>query len=133
EAVGLELDALLLRLSARADQFVGLDDVADLVLRMAAGIGHDDVVHHPTVLHFAVRRLDEAEVVDPRVGRERGDKADVRTFRRLNRANAPVVRWMDVADLEPRALTRQTAGPERRKSTLVRDFGERVRLVHELR
>ena len=40
---------------------------------------------------------------------------------------------MDVAHLEARALARETAGPERRETTLVRDLGERVRLVHELR
>ena len=41
EAVGLELDALLLRPAVGADQLVGLDDVADLVLRVAAGVGDD--------------------------------------------------------------------------------------------
>jgi hypothetical protein len=40
---------------------------------------------------------------------------------------------VDVADLEARALARETAGSERRETTLVRDLGERVGLVHELR
>ena len=91
------------------------------------------VVGDPAVLHLAVRRLDEAELVDARVARQRRDQADVRTFRRLNRADAPVVRRVDVADLEPGALARQTAGPERRETPLVRDLRERVGLVHELR
>ena len=133
EAVRLELDALLLRPAVGADELVGLDDVADLVLRIAARVGDDHVVDHAAVLDLAVRRLDEAEVVDARVGRERRDQADVRTFRRLNRADAPVVRRMHVAHLEARALARQTAGPERREPPLVRDLRERVRLVHELR
>ena len=115
EAVGLELDALLLRPAVGADDLVGLDDVADLVLRVAAGVGDDHVVDDAAVLDLAVRRLDEAEVVDPRVARQRRDQADVRTFRRLNRADAPVVRRVDVAHLEPRALARQTARPERRE------------------
>ena len=38
-----------------------------------------------------------------------------------------------VAHLEAGALARETAGAERRETTLVRDLGERVRLVHELR
>ena len=82
---------------------------------------------------LAVRRLDEAELVDARVGRERRDEADVRTFRRLDRADAAVVRRVHVAHLEARALAGETAGPEGREAPLVRDLGERVRLVHELR
>ena len=78
-------------------------------------------------------RLDEAELVDPRVARQRRDQADVRTFRRLNRADAAVVGRVHVAHLEAGALARQTAGPERRETPLVRHFGERVGLVHELR
>src|SRR5262245_5872168 len=69
-----------------------LHDVADLVLRVAAGVGDDDEVGHAAVLHLAVRRLDEPELVDARVARQRRDQADVRTFRRLDRADAPVVR-----------------------------------------
>ena len=102
EAVGLELDALLLRPAVGADELVGLDDVADLVLRVAAGVRDDDEVLDVAVLDLAVRRLDEAEVVDPRVGRERRDEADVRAFRRLNRADAPVVRRVHVAHFEAR-------------------------------
>jgi hypothetical protein len=38
-----------------------------------------------------------------------------------------------VAHLEARALARETAGSERRETTLVRDLGQRIRLIHELR
>ena len=84
-------------------------------------------------LHVAVRRLDEAVLVDARKARQRADQADVRTFRRLNRADAAVVRRVHVADFEARALTRQTARPKRGETALVRDLRERVGLVHELR
>ena len=70
--------------------------------------------------HLAVRRLDEAELVDAGEGRERRDEADVRTFRRLDRADAAVVRRVDVAHLEAGALAREAAGPERREAALVR-------------
>ena len=73
-------------------------------------------------LDLAVRRLDEAVLVDARVRRERRDEADVRTFRRLDRADAAVVRGVNVAHLEARALARETARPERRETTLVRDL-----------
>ena len=39
---------------------------------------------------------------------------------------------MHVSHLEPGALTRQTTRAERRETALVREPGERVRLVHEL-
>ena len=110
-----------------------LDDVASLVLGAAAGVRDDHVVDDPAVTDFPVRRLDEAELVDPRIARQRRDQTDVRTFRRLDRADASVVGRVHVAHLETGALARQTAGPERREPPLVRDLGERVGLVHELR
>ena len=88
---------------------------------------------HLAVLHDAVRRLDEAEVVDARVARERRDQSDVRTFRRFDRAHAAVLRIVHVAHFEAGALARQTARSERRQTTLVRQLGERIRLIHELR
>ena len=102
------------------------------LLRVAAGVGDLDEVEHVAVLDLAVGRLDEPELVDPRVAAQRADQTDVRTFRRLNRADAPVVRRVDVADLEPGALARQTARPERRETRLC-VTRQRVGLVHELR
>src|SRR5205823_3452974 len=63
---------------------------------------------------------------------EVADQTDVRAFRRLDRAHAAVVARMHVTNLEARTLTRQTTGAERRETTLVRETGEGVRLVHEL-
>ena len=40
---------------------------------------------------------------------------------------------MNVAHFESRALARKAARPQRRKTPLVRDFAQRVGLVHELR
>ena len=87
-----------------------------------------------TALHdFAVRRLNEAEVVHARKSRERGDEADVWAFGCFNRANAAVVRRMHVADFEARAVARKSPGSERRQAAFVSQLGERVDLVHELR
>ena len=82
---------------------------------------------------LAVRRLDEAELRDGRHRRERADQADVRAFRRLDRAHAAVVGRVDVAHLDRRALAGQAAGAERRQAPAVREAVERVRLLHELR
>src|SRR5581483_4125115 len=98
-----------------------------------AGVRNGNVVEHLAVLDAAVGRLDEAVLVDASEARERRDETDVRSFRRLNRADAAVVRWMNVADLKACTLTRQTARPKGRETTLVRDFAERICLVHELR
>ena len=65
--------------------------------------------------------------------RERRDEADVRAFRRLNRADASVVGRVHVADFEAGALTGETTRSKGRQAALVGDLGERVGLVHELR
>ena len=109
---------------------VGLRD------RVAALFHRREIVHlvgDAAVLDLAVRRLDEAVLVHPRVGGERVDQADVRAFRRLDRADAAVVRRVHVAHLEAGALARQAARAKRRQAALVRDLRQRVGLVHELR
>ena len=68
-----------------------------------------DVLGDLAVLHAAVRRLDEAVVVGARVEGERVDEADVRAFRRLDRAHAAVVGRVHVAHLEAGALAREAS------------------------
>ncbi len=109
-----------------------LDDLAELGVRLSLG-GDPEEVHDHAVLHLPVGRLDEPEFIDPRVARQRRDESDVRTFRRLDRADPPIVRRVDVAHLEPGALARQPARSEGREAPLVGDLRERVGLVHELR
>src|SRR5205823_5650039 len=92
-----------------------------------------DLIDHATLLHLAVRRFDKSEFVDPCEGAHRADETNVRTFRRLDRANPSVVRRMNVADFKARAIARKTARPEGREATLVGQLRERIRLVHELR
>src|SRR3546814_8741497 len=62
--------------------------------------------------------------------RERVDQADVRTFRGFNRADAAIMGGVNVAHFKARAFTGKTARPERRHTTLVRDFGQRIGLIH---
>ena len=92
------------------------------------------IVHiHLSVLHRTVGRLDEAHGRNLRIDAQRRDQTDVRAFRRFDRAETSVVRIVHVAHLETGAVARQTAGTEGRQTALVRDFGQRVDLVHELR
>ncbi len=93
----------------------------------------DDSVGDAIVFDFAVRRLDKAVFVDARVGRERRDKSDIGALGRFNRADAAVMGRVNVADLESGALAGKTARTKRGQPALVRDFAERIGLIHELR
>src|SRR3954471_6477118 len=91
-----------------------------------------DLIGNPALVALAVRRFDKSEFVDPRKRAHRADETDVRTFRRLDRANPSVVRRVHVADFESRAITRETARPKGRETALMRELRERIRLIHEL-
>src|SRR5205823_2723048 len=122
--VGLRDDVLVLfpRRQIEAIRFVGylaalelfvqlfdtilLHDLAGFELAVS-GVHDVDVVDDAPGLDLAVRRLDKSVVVDARKARKRADQADVRAFRRFDRANAAVVRRVNVADFESRALARQ--------------------------
>ncbi len=81
---------------------------------------------------MAVWGLYETEVVDLRVNAKRRDKSDVRSFRRLDRAEASVMGIVDVPDFEACPVPGKSSRTEGRKTTLVGDFRKRVGLVHEL-
>ncbi len=129
-ALVARLDAVALEVAARVERRVRLRDRVHVFL---FGGQELDLVRHPAVLHLPVRRLDEPELIHAGVDAERGDQPDVRTFRRLDRAEAAVVRVVHVAHFEAGAFARQTARPEGRHAALVRQLGQRIGLVHELR
>ena len=119
-------DELILRIQRRRC-------LSNHVLRFVNGRQVLNVVRHHTVNHLAVRRLQKAVFVGARIGRERIDQANVRAFRGLDRANPAVVGRMHITDFETGPLTGQTARAKGRHTTLVRDLGKRIVLVHELR
>ena len=123
-------DEVLGQAAVLVEHGIGLRDV---VLPLLHGREIDDLGRDLAVLDAAIGRFDEAVLVDAREGRERVDQADIRAFRRLDRADAAVMRRMHVAHLEAGALARQAARAERREAALVGDLGQRVGLVHELR
>ncbi len=51
----------------------------------------------------------------------------------LDRAEAAVVRVVYVSHLETGTVARKAAGAEGRQTAFVRNFGQRVDLIHELR
>ena len=132
--VGLQaaLDAVAEELAVVGHLHVGEGDVLVLFLFRAHVVPAGVAQVHLTVVDLAVRGLDEAELVDAGIHAQGRDQTDVRAFRRLDRAQAAVVRVVHVADLEAGAVTGKTAGAEGAETALVGDFGERVRLVHEL-
>ena len=108
---------------AAVDRRVGL---GDRVLRLFHRRQIDHLVRQVLVDHLAVRAFDEAVLVHARIGRERVDQADIRAFRRLDRADAAVMRRMHVAHFEAGALARQTARSKRRHAALVGQFRQRI-------
>ena len=122
-------DSLTEELALCIDGRVGLGDV-EVLIAVAGEIL--DLISDTAVHDLTVRGLDEAEVIDAGVGRERADESDVRTFRSLDRADATVVRGVHVTHLEAGTLTGETSGPECRETTLVRQLGQGIGLIHEL-
>src|SRR5207244_1091425 len=94
-----------------------------------AAILDPDVFDHAAIDHTAVRRFDKAELVDTSKARKRRYKANVRAFRRLDRADAAVVRRVNVANLKAGPFTRKSARPEGRQASFVCDLGEGVGLI----
>src|SRR6266487_2907362 len=86
-----------------------------------------DVIRDPAIRDLAIRSFDETKLVDPSEGRHRADQADVRTFRRFDRANSAVMRRMNVAHFETCAVATQSAWSERGQTALVRELRERIR------
>ena len=121
-----------------------LADKGTLCVEFGVGLGDGvpPLFHHRNVTHFignlaidnlTIRRFDEAVAVDFGKCGQRVDQADVRAFRRLDRADPAVMGRVHVTHLKAGTLTRQTARPKRRYAALMGDLGQRVGLVHELR
>ena len=129
-ALGADQDAGLREVPVEGQRGVGLRD--DVQVLLVGGQVVDLVGDAALVVDPAVRGLDEPERVDPGVGGQRADQADVRALRGLDRAHPAVVRRVHVADLEAGPLTRQATGAQRGQAALVGQARDRVRLVHEL-
>jgi hypothetical protein len=91
-----------------------------------------DVAGHLAPLDLAVGGEQEAVLVDLAVDAQRRDEADVGAFRRLDGADAAVVRDVDVTHLEAGPLAVQAAGAQGRETSLVDEHGQGVGLVHHL-
>ena len=83
-------------------------------------------------IHSSVRAHNKAVFVYFRKRGKRGNQTDVLTFGRFDRAHTPVMRVVNIAHFEGCAIAVQAAGTERGKFTLVRQFRNRVRLIHKL-
>src|SRR5260370_25297276 len=91
-----------------------------------------NLIRHAAVFHFAIWRFDKTEFIDARESAHRTDQADVWTFWRLDRTNAAVMGWLNVANFQPSALTTQTSRAASRQATLQRPLRDRIGLLHQL-
>ena len=80
----------------------------------------------------AVRCFNETEFIHLTEAGKGRNQADIRAFRRFHGAHTAVVGVMHVADFKPGAFTGQAARPESTEAALMREFGQRIGLVHEL-
>ena len=108
-------------------------EIVFLVRGQILDLGRDDRIRRIGLVDDAVRRLDESVTVLTRIRRERVDQTDVRTFRRFNGTHSAIMRIVNVPDLEARAFSRKTARSQSGQTPLVRQFRQRVVLIHELR
>ena len=86
--------------------------LSDGVLVFLVGRHIDDLIGDNTLVHFAVRRFDEPQGIDLGETGEARDQTDVCAFWRFNRADAGVMRAVNVADIKARPFAGQTAGPQ---------------------
>src|SRR5436305_9734322 len=91
-----------------------------------------DLVGDPAVRHLAIWCFDKTKLIDAREGAHRADQANVWSFRRFDRTNTAVVRRMDVAHFKAGTFAAQTSRAESGQTPLVRQFCQRIRLIHEL-
>ena len=114
-------------LAARTDAFVRFIDIVlrHMIARLelcAAAVPDAHKFDHAAIDDFAIRRFDEAKLVDASVARQRRNQTDVRTLRRLDRTDAPIVCRVHVADFESGTLAAQSARSQRRQPALVCNF-----------
>ncbi len=102
-------------------------------LHLFVGAESDDFVGDFAVFHFAVRREQEAVLINGRVNTQRADQADVRAFRRFDRADSTIVGDVHVADFKACAFAVEPAWPKRGKPTLVDKARQGIRLIDDLR
>ena len=80
----------------------------------------NDFVGQLALVHLAIGRDQKAVLIDAGIDRQAGDETDVGAFRRLDRADATVVRNVYVADFEAGSFAIETARAKGRQSPLVR-------------
>src|ERR1700733_3868499 len=112
------------------DQRVGGGHVG---VRFLVGPQPFDLVGQLARFDLAVRPYQKSIVVDLGENAQARDQADVRAFRRLDRADAAVVGDVNVADLEACPLAVESAGAQRAQAAFVREHREGVGLVDHLR
>ncbi len=109
---------------------IGLGDNFTLFL---VGIQIADFIGHATFFYYAIRSLDKTEFIDTSEGRQRVDQSNIRTFRRFDRTDTSVVRWMNISHFKSSSFSVQAPRTQSRQTTLMSKLRQWVNLIHKLR
>ena len=85
-----------------------------------------------TIFNLTIRSFNETKHINLSEHTQRRDQTNVRSFRCFNRTKTTIVSIVNVAYLKSGTLTRQTTRTKGRHTTFMRNFSQRIRLVHKL-
>src|SRR5262249_43556862 len=105
---------------------------SELHLRFLIGPQPGNFVGQLALVDLAVRRDEEAVFIDAGIDRQAGNQTDVGAFRRLNGADAAVVRDVHITHFEAGAFAVKATGAQSAQTSLVRKLGQRIGLIDDL-
>ena len=100
--------------------------------RFLVGPQPENLVGQLALDDLAVRRDQEAVLIDAGIDRQAGDQTDVGSFRRLDGTDPAIVGDVHVAHLEPGPFAVESAGPQGAEPAFVGELGQRIGLIDDL-
>ena len=97
----------------------------------------DNLIRYPRIFRVGFIQLtiwgfNKSILVNPCIGCQRVNQADIRTFRCLDRTHSSIMGIVNVSNLKTGSVSGQTAWSQCGETTFMRQLGQRVILVHKL-
>ena len=121
-------------MSLSVQLFAGLSHMI-IVLLIRSHIYHlfsDYRILRVCLVNLSVGRLNKAILVDTRIACQGVDQSDVGTLGSLDGTHSSVMGIVHVPNLKSGTVSRQTAGTQRRQTSLVGQLTQRIVLIHKL-